>query len=290
MRVLVTGGTGFLGSRVLPLLAEHDVLCLSRDPGRLPVRPGLRAAAADLGQGGEWTREVAAFRPQWGLHLAWEGLPDYSPERCRQNLHASVRVLDAVARAGVTRVVVAGSCWEYGAVSGPMAEDATPGDVGVFAATKAELLGELTRLASDFGLGFRWARVFFVYGAGQRATSLIPHLQAAYAAGRAPDIREPGSVQDFVHIDDVAEALVTLAAADVPSGIFNVGSGEPTRVGDVANRVADYYGRPRPYPALPEGRGFWADMTKMHSSTAWRARTGIDAGIKKTLAMLDGIA
>lgn len=284
----MTGATGFLGSRVLALLAEHDVLCLSRDPGRVPRRPGLRAFSADLGKDGDWIGEISTFRPEWCFHLAWEGLPDYSLGLCRANLDAGIRLLDAAAQAGVGRMIVAGSCWEYGRRSGAVSEDSAPNDMGIFAATKRALLTLLESVARDSRLAYSWARIFFVYGPGQRPSSLIPSLRAAYTSGRTPEIREPDAVQDFVHVDDVAAALLALASADVPSGVFNVGSGRPTSVGGVANRAADYYGRPRPFPTLPEGRGFWADSTRMQALTGWRPRFGIDEGIRQTLAALDG--
>src|SRR5947207_14280737 len=105
-RVLLSGATGFIGGRVLPLLSGHEVLCLSRHPDRVPRRDGVQATAADLTGEGPWLTEVAAFQPDWCVHLAWEGLPDYSLARCRVNLDASLRMLDAVAQAGVKRVVI----------------------------------------------------------------------------------------------------------------------------------------------------------------------------------------
>ncbi len=287
MRVLLTGASGFLGERVLALLPDHEVLCLSRAPDRLPRRPHIRGIAADLATSGDWVGEVARFQPQWCLHLAWEGLPDYSLDRCRGNLDAGLRLLDVVARAGIARMVVAGSCWEYGAAAGAVSEDSTPREVGVFAATKDAFRAVVKSVASDSGFQYLWARVFFAYGARQRPTSLVPGLRAAYTAGRVPEIREPAAVQDFVHVDDVAAALVALAASDAPSGIFNVGSGQPTSVGSVANQVADYYHRPLPFDALPAARGFWADISKTSSATGWRAQIGIDEGIRRTLAELD---
>ena len=273
---------------MLDLLGEHQVLCLSRDPGRLPRREGIEVMAADIGHGGDWVDGISRFQPEWCFHLAWEGLPDYSPDRCRANLDAGIRLLTVAAQSGVKRIVVAGTCWEYGAASGAVSETSAPGEVGTFAATKHALLAALDRAAREWAFDYRWARVFFVYGAGQRPTSLIPHLRTAYKTGGAPDIREPGSVQDFVHVDDVASALVALGASNVASGIFNVGSGEPASVGHVANRVAEYYGRARPFPSVPDGGGFWADTDKLRASTDWRCRIGIDDGISRTLATLDG--
>lgn len=286
MRVVVTGATGFLGSHLLGVLQDHDVLCLSRDPRRIPVTRNVRAIRADFGAGGGWIEAVAAFDPDWCFHLAWEGLPDYSPERCRANLAAGRRLVDAVADAGITRLIVVGTCWEYGAASGPVAEDRVPVNPGVFAATKLELLDSVREVAGRCGFDYRWARLFFVYGPGQRPTSLIPSLRTSYSTGKAPEIREPGAVQDFIHVADAAEGLVALAAAHTPSGVFNVGTGQPTSVAGVANQVADAYGQPPPFESIGEGRGFWADTSRT-SAAGWQARIGIEAGIAQTLAALD---
>lgn len=288
--MLLTGATGFIGSRVLPLLGGHDVLCLARHPARVAHRDGVKVVAGDLMREGQWMAEIGAFQPDWCMHLAWEGLPDYSLHRCRLNLDASLRLLDAVTQAGVKRIVIAGSCWEYGRAAGAVSEDCRPREVGVFAATQHALCAVLESVARAARIEYRWARVFFVYGPGQRPTSLIPHLHAAHAEGRPPDVREPSAVQDFVHVDDVASALVALATCDVPSGVFNVGTGTPTSIAYVANRAAKYYGGSVPFDVLPAGAGFWADTSKIAACAGWRACIGIDEGIDRTLATLDGAA
>lgn len=287
MRVLLTGASGFLGRSVLPLLGDHQVLCLSREPGRVPRGRGVEGLQADIGSDGEWVSEVARFQPDWCLHLAWEGLPDYSLARCRMNLDAGIRLVDAVAQAGVKRMVVAGSCWEYGRATGAVVETQPPVEPGVFAATKLAMQTMLESAARSAGFEHRWARVFFVYGSGQRPTSLIPSVRAACLDGRAPDIREPATLQDFVHVDDVAAALVALLSTGGGSGVFNVGSGEPTSVGEVANLVADYYERPRPFSVVPAGDGFWADTHWTVSTTGWQNRLSINEGIARTLRALD---
>jgi len=292
MRVLLTGGTGFIGSRVLPLLEKHEVLCLSRDPARLPRRHGMKAVSTDLGRDGDWVSEIGRFQPEWCLHLAWEGLPDYSLERCRTNLDAGLRLIGAVARSGVRRMVVAGTCAEYGRASGAVSEETVPVERGFCAATKHAQLNVLETVARDAAFNYQWARIFFVYGPGQMQGSLIPSLHASYTSGQKASIRTPEAFRDFVHVEDVAAALVALVSSEVPSGVFNVGSGQPTSVGNVANMAAEYYGMPRPikHPPVkcpPGGDGFWADTHKLCATTGWRARIGIKEGLAKTLEALD---
>ena len=106
--------------------------------------------------------------------------------------------------------------------------------------TKSSLFNVLSSVARSAGFEYHWGRIFFVYGPGQRATSLLPSPRHAYVANVKPDFRTPATVQDFIHVDDVAAGLVSLVSSDAPSGVFNIGSGQPTSVSQVANNTADY--------------------------------------------------
>ena len=288
MRVLVTGGRGFLGRRLVRFLGKHDVVSVVRSADNGELSEGVRTVVGDLAREGRWQEEIEEFAPEWCIHLAWDGLPDYSLTRCRANLDSNVRLMQTLVKAGVRRVVVAGSCWEYGAATGAVTEKDAPIDCGVFAATKHAIRTMLDGVSREAGFDYRWARIFFVYGPGQRSGSLIPHLRASFGGGTAPALREPDAVQDFVHVDDVARGLVMLAQCDAASGIFNLGSGRPTSVGEIANRVARHYGQSPPFTRVDAGAGFWADMSRTNAATGWRPEIGIDDGIDMTLRELDG--
>jgi len=283
MRVFMTGATGFIGRRVLPLLSQHEVLYLTRDPHRPPALRFGRALQGDLGRPEEWGSKLEDFRPQWCLHLAWEGLPDYSLARSQANLDAGLRLLETLLRARIRRVMVAGSCWEYGTAEGPVSEARPPIDCGVFATAKNALRTVLESTARAADLEYRWARIFFAYGPGQRRDALIPSCRAAFLAGKVPDIRQPRAAQDFIHVDDVAEGLVALTVSDVASGTYNIGSGRPTSVGAVANEVARYFNTALPYPDTGYDFGFWADSAKTTDATGWRAQIQFESGIARTL-------
>lgn len=286
MRVLVTGASGFLGRRLLPQLAGHEVVSLV-PPAERPAASGGNVIVGDLETDGRWRQQVQRFAPQWCVHLAWAGLPDYSVARCRANVDASLRLIETLAHAGVKRVVVAGSCWEYGRAEGAVSEDRLPVDCGVFASAKHAVRTVLDSVARERGFEYRWPRIFFVYGPGQRSTSLIPHLHAAYRAGRQPELRDPSAVQDFVHVDDVVRGLVTLTENAMPSGVFNLGSGQPTSASQVANIVAAHFGQAPPFPAVEPGRGFWADPRRARDA-GWQTGISLADGVEATLAALDG--
>ena len=283
MRIFVTGASGFIGGHLIDASAGHKLLCLTRRPDEHVARAGARANVAllqgDLAEPERWLADLQHFAPDCCIHLAWEGLPDYSPERCQHNLALGRRVIDALAAAKVGRVVVGGSCWEYGAARGAADESQAPVDCGLFARTKHELHERL----KDTGIAHRWARIFFVYGPGQRETSLIPQCHRAFAAGAAPDIRQPRVAQDFVFVEDVARGLLALAEADIESGIYNLGTGMPAAVGAVANEVAQQCDRPACFPGAAFDSGFWADTDKTTAATGWRAQTTLRDGIARTL-------
>jgi nucleoside-diphosphate-sugar epimerase len=286
MRILLTGASGFMGRRLLPVLSEHEVVCLTTDAGFTVNDHNARPLVGDLTKAGQWTTEVERFAPQWCIHLAWEGLPDYSLARCRINLDAGVGLFDLLARSGVKRIVVSGSCWEYGNATGPVGENQPAIDCGLFASTKQALRVMLESISRSTGIESRWARIFFAYGPGQRSNSLIPHCYAAYESGTEPDVRNPALMQDFVYADDVATGLKAVAECDGGSGIFNIGSGRPTTVAEVVNCVARHFDQVFPIEAVEPASGFWADTTAIESVTGWKAQTSIDDGISRTIKAL----
>jgi UDP-glucose 4-epimerase len=287
MRVFVTGASGFIGRNVLPLLTGHQVLCLTRDKEQLRGLPFGALIEGDLGRSETWEYQLAAFAPQCCIHLAWEGLPDYSLMRCRRNLDLSLRLLGILLRLGVKRLVVAGTCWEYGVASGAASESQRPSACSLFAATKNALRMVLDGAANDALLEYRWARIFFAYGPGQRSEALIPTCRRAFTNGEVPRLRQPRRAQDFIHVDDVARGTVALTECDTPSGIYNIGSGRLSSSAEVANHVAAYFGASPPYSDTGYDAGLYADTAKIAAATGWQARTALTEGIVRTLRAMD---
>jgi nucleoside-diphosphate-sugar epimerase len=290
MKVVLTGATGFVGKPCLELLLQrgHEVLVISRQDQSSIAKRGVHWCRGDLGVPETYGGALAKFQPEAALHLAWEGIPDFSLQKCMANLHAGVVFGNAALEAGCRHLVVAGSCWEYGKVAGMVVEDAPAASPGIFGASKNAQHSVLRALFEGAGASVAWSRIFFVFGPAQRAASLVPVICRSIAAGESPSLRTPAAVSDFLYVDDAAAALVTLLETNV-SGVFNVGSGTGTRADEVAGLLLRIAGKEDVFAARRSadgpGSGFYADLSRMRA-LGWSPRVGLEEGLRRTL---DGI-
>ncbi|MDF3299156.1 NAD-dependent epimerase/dehydratase family protein [Streptomyces tropicalis] len=285
MRVLVTGGAGFIGSHVVDALAARG-----HEPVVFDVRAGAGADVRDPEAVARALSGVGAVCHQAAQVGLGDGVADAAEYVSRNDLGTAV-LLSAMAEAGVRHLVLAGSmvvygegrytCPRHGVVRpGPRAErdlaagrfepvcpdctgELVPGLVGEDAPTDPRNVYAATKLAQEH-LASAWARA-----TGGSAVSLRYHnvygprmprdtpyagvasfFRSALARGEAPRVFEDGRQRrDFVHVRDVAAAVAAALEADAAAGsltVYNTGSGEPHTVGGMARALAAAYGGPEP--------------------------------------------
>ena len=302
MRVLITGGAGFLGSALANRLVGsdriHTVLALddltAGDPRRLdPAVLFTRGDVKDvpklwtLLQGVDCVYHLAArVRVPESIHYPG----DYNDT----NVGGTVAVMEAVRDTGVKRVVFASSGALYGEQHHqPIHESQTPNPHSPYAVSKVAAEHYVSTLGTLYSIETVSLRIFNTYGPGQDLPPsyppVIPHLLRQVQTGGSQVIFGDGTqTRDFVYVDDVVDALMLAATAtEVNRAVINIGSGQEVQIRDLAARIAKIAGKQADVlhnSGQPVGVSrLVADVTTAHRLLDWVPRTGLDQGLRLTL-------
>ena len=291
MRIFLTGGNGFLGKQLLPLLAKHEILMVGRRDIN-DFQDNVSYIRGDLSDLSNLQDKIKIFCPNVCINLAWQGLPDYSFSTCLNNFSVSLRFFEFLARIGCKTIFSAGTCWEYGEKNGQVRESDVPKKMNLFASIKSGLYLAGKSIFNSCDIDFIWGRFFFIYGTGQRETSLIPSCLQAINEGEIPHIKNPNDVNDFIHVQDAARAIVRLIETKGVSGVFNIGSGVPTKVGNICEIISKKMNANLRHPMTEEplsGNGIWADLSHISEYSKWTPQISIEEGIQMTIDSFDNL-
>jgi dTDP-6-deoxy-L-talose 4-dehydrogenase (NAD+) len=237
-KIAVTGASGFLGRHLLAALSNGDAEIVAHVRTAKTVFDGsTRQVAFDLAAPPNDAFDRLG-RPDIVIHLAWDGLPNYtSPRHVEVELPAQLRFLRGLVAAGLKRLVVVGTCFEYGLQSGCLHEDMPPLPSTSYGQAKDALRRQLEALSDAAPFDLRWLRLFYLYGNGQAPSSLYSLFHAAIARGdRTFDMSRGDQLRDYMRVEDAAAALVVVARADTAPRIVNICSGEPISVRNLVER------------------------------------------------------
>lgn len=295
-RVAVTGGTGFVGANLVRrLLADgHEVHLLVRPAQhrwRLEdVAGDVYWREVDLGARTELSDLLHVMAPEQVFHLAAHGAYSWQTDEATifaANVVATDSLLAACRRAGVGALVHTGSSSEYGAVDHAPSEDEALNPNSYYALTKA------WSTLAVLHAGYTSLRLYSVYGPWEDPRRLVATLVEHGLEGRLPPLADPATARDFVHVDDVVDALVTAAGAPPPSGavgrVFNVGTGVQTTLRDavdVARRTLGIDTEPAWSTLTPRpwDTDVWvADPRRIAAELGWRATTSFAEGFARTV-------
>lgn len=274
MKVLLTGASGFVGAHVRKALEFRGHLTTIVHRTNDHAQQSCRIpeyASNDLVF--DLTESHTELSVPFGhydtlIHVAWSGLPNYRSACHLAQVPRHLALVEAAIRAGIHNVVAIGTCFEYGMQSGSLSETCLPVPILPYAIAKNALREALKDCQQSSPFSLRWIRLFYLYGAGQPGTSLLPQLDAAIASGRATFPLSGGDqLRDYLDVATAAERIVRVAELAAFDGIVNVCSGVPIVLRDFVqafvqkrqSSIALQFG------ALPyadyEPMEFWGDTT-----------------------------
>jgi len=301
MKVLVTGGAGFIGSHIVEacLAAGHQVSVLDdlSTGFRANVPAGVKLWEVDLRDAGAVDSALAAERPEVVCHQGARANVRESFEKpvlyAEVNILGSLNLLEACRRHGVRKVVYAST---GGAAYGepqrlPVDESHPVNPLDPYGASKHHVEHYLFIYRASYGLDYTVLRYPNVYGPRQNPhgeAGVIAIFTALMLAGRQPVIHGSGDqLRDFVHVSDIARANL-LSFGDLASGeILNLGSGEGASVTTIFRLLAASTGYAADAVHGPAKAGevsrIYLDATRARTVLGWEPRIGLPAGIASTV-------
>ena len=298
MDFVVTGATSFIGSHTVDLLLRqgHRVWAVVRpqssNADKLKMHNNLNIVPLDLaGLGGlpEFCPHADVF-----LHFGWDGIGSAGrgdPGIQKENLENSKLAVRTAEAMGCGRFLFSGSQAEYGIHKDTMTEESPCRPVSEYGKTKLEFGNWSLEHLKGSDMDFVHARIFSVYGPGDHPWSLVNTALKTFRSGGHMELGECTQKWNFLYIEDMAEAVVSLSLGLAPgrSGVYNI-AGDDTRVlREFVEEMYELCGKKGSYSygvRAPNAEGpasLIPDIGKIEEAAGWKPATSFADGIRATL-------
>jgi dTDP-6-deoxy-L-talose 4-dehydrogenase (NAD+) len=249
--ILITGSTGFVGSKVLKALADQDVeirlVIRKGNEHKIPRQSNITSVIS--------TPNLFAEKVDWWvhncrdvdviIHAAWYAVPGKYLQSSlnAECLAGSVELARGAVEAGVKRFVGIGTCFEYDITQGVLSVNTSIRPITPYAAAKAALGIFLEQWLKSVEVEFCWCRLFYLYGDGEDERRLVPYIRNQLIKGEPAGLTSGNQVRDYLDVNTAGRLIAKISTSNM-TGNINVCSGQPVTVKQLAERVAHEVGRP----------------------------------------------
>lgn len=249
-KILITGSTGFVGRQVLSNLLKNKikVRAIIRKARQnffkdkypkveLIITNDLFKESADW-----WAEQCKGIHTI--IHVAWyveNGKYLQSPNNI-DCLIGSLNLVKGGIKAGIKRFVGIGTCFEYDLNIQNLSVDTPLKPSTTYAAAKAGLYTFISQLLPLYSIEFSWCRLFYLYGEGEDKRRLVPYLHDQLSKGKIVKLTSGKQTRDFLDVSKVGQIITNIAMGQ-HQGPINICSGVPITVRQLAEQIANEYGR-----------------------------------------------
>jgi nucleoside-diphosphate-sugar epimerase len=249
-RILITGASGFVGRQVLGYLATQDVYLtvIARDGKQSlftnnPAVQNIITTVDLFAETADWWANILRGI-DIVIHVAWYAEPGLYLQSAKNLdcLQGTLSMMKGAAEAGVSRFVGVGTCFEYDLSYGMLSIETPLKPLTPYASAKAATYMALSKWLPSHGIDFAWCRLFYLYGEGEDVRRLVPYLRQKLAAGEFSELTSGNQIRDFIDVSEAGRLIAKVTLGSV-QGPINICSGIPITVKQLAENIADEYGR-----------------------------------------------
>jgi len=298
-RVLITGGTGFIGSNFVYKFLDlgYDVHLIVRPESNFwriePIKKKVKLHYINLTNTEDVNKFILNLKPQIILHFAAYGAYQSKQQDVKltidTNLLGTVNLVNALSKIKFDCLIYTGSSSEYGIKNRPMKESDILNPVNLYGITKAAATMYCQYMSKKLDLPIVIMRPFAVYGYFEDKDRLIPTVIKACLTNTELNLSTSYSVRDFIFIEDIIDAYLKAinSIQKIQGEIFNLGTGEQTEIAQIVNFVKQFahsliephYGKVM--PAQIEPKTWIADILKAKKLLNWQPKYDLGVGLRK---------
>lgn len=304
-RALVSGGAGFLGPHLVKKLLDAGWAVASIDNFSTGPRahlepfiptPDFVSFEGDIRDARFVNETMESFAPDIVYHLAAiHFIPRcvaHPTETLDINVMGTQRLLDGVAKAPVTRFVLASTADVYAPGNEPHRENSPLGSPNIYGTSK-ETCERLLALARQRFTTTRFltTRFFNIYGPGETNPHVLPDIMACLRKGSVLRLGNIEPKRDYVYVTDVANALLNLADYEGTSDVFNIATGESRSVRELVASLEKVIGSKITIETDPaklrpvERQNLNADISRARNELGWSPKVTIEEGLAETIRL-----